>query len=89
MKTKVGTVTNEQRDQIRALFERNNGLQELSKILTADNTELYERLVTDLGKTSTAMQDWWNDMSATYGWESTDNGSWEIDFNDCSIYLID
>ena len=84
---KVGQVTPEERDEIQALFERRNGLNELAQVLTADNTELYERLVTDMGKTSSLFQDWWNDMSEKYQWEAAENGSWEIDFDNCNIYL--
>ncbi len=84
---KVGQVTPEERDEIQALFERRNGLNELAQVLTADNTELYERLVTDMGKTSSLFQEWWNDMSEKYQWEAAENGSWEIDFDNCNIYL--
>ena len=41
----VGQVTIEERNEIQQLFERRNGLNELAKILTADNHELYEKLV--------------------------------------------
>ena len=37
MKKKVGQVTPDEKDEIQALFERRNGLQELAKILTPDN----------------------------------------------------
>lgn len=88
MKKAVGRVSEEERDEIQALFERRNGLIELAKILTADNSALYDKLVKDMGETSTKFQDWWDRMGAQYQWESADNGSWEIDFNDCSIYLV-
>ena len=38
----VGQVLPEERDEIQQLFERRNGLNELARIVTADNTELYE-----------------------------------------------
>lgn len=88
MKKEIGSVTTEERDEIQALFERRNGLNELAKILTSENTELYERLIKDMGDTSTKFQKWWNQMGEKYQWESVDNGNWEIDFNDCKIYLI-
>ena len=47
----VGQVTIEERNEIQQLFERRNGLNELAKILTADNHELYEKLVKDMGET--------------------------------------
>lgn len=84
----VGNVTPEERDEIQMLFERRNGLNELAKIITNDNTELYEKLVKDLGETNTKFQGWWNRMSNKYKWESTENGSWEIDFDTCKIFLV-
>lgn len=88
MKKEVGSVTPEERDEIQSLFERRNGLNELAKILTADNGELYERLVKDMGETSSKFQNWWNRMGEKYQWESAENGNWEIDFNDCTIFLV-
>ena len=88
MKKEVGRVTEQERDEIKNLFERRNGLNELAKILTTDNQELYERLVKDLGETSSKFKEWWNSMGEKYQWESVLNGNWEIDFNDCTIYLV-
>lgn len=84
----VGQVTPEERDEIQTLFERRNGLNELAKILTSENSELYEKLVKDMGETSTKFQNWWNRMSHKYEWESKDNGNWEIDFDTCNIFLV-
>ncbi|MBR3522235.1 MAG: CXXX repeat peptide modification system protein [Prevotella sp.] len=84
----VGQVTPEEKNEILTLFERRNGLNELAKILTADNAELYEKLVKDLGETGTKFQDWWNRMAEKYQWESADNGNWEINFETCEIYLV-
>lgn len=84
----VGNVTPEERNEIQMLFERRNGLNELAKILTADNAELYEKLVKDLGETSTKFQQWWDTMADKYQWESTEDGNWEINFDTCEIYLV-
>lgn len=88
MKKLVGCVTEQERDVIRQLFERRSGLTELAKILTADKVELYDKMVADLGETSTKFQNWWDSMFQKYQWESAENGNWEIDFNDCTIYLV-
>lgn len=88
MKKEIGSVTEQERNEIQTLFERRNGLTELAKILTADNTELYERLIRDMGETSTQFQQWWNRMGHKYHWESIENGNWEIDFQNCVIYLV-
>ena len=88
MKKLVGQVTPEERTEIQTLFERRNGLNELAKILTADNAELYEKLVKDLGETGTKFQKWWDDMAEKYQWESAENRNWEINFDTCEIYLV-
>lgn len=84
----VGQVTPEERNEIQMLFERRNGLNELSKILTVENEDLYEKLVKDLGETGAKFQNWWNRMGEKYNWESVEGGNWEIDFNTCNIYLV-
>lgn len=88
MKKKVGQVTPEEKNEIQQLFERRNGLNELAKILSADNTELYEKLVKDMGETGTKFQSWWDRMSQKYQWESAPNGNWEINFETNEIYLV-
>ncbi len=87
-KKQVGQVTPAERDEIQRLFERRNGLNELAKILTADNTELYERLISDMGETGTKFQQWWDRMAVQYHWEGDPDGHWEINFETCEIYLI-
>lgn len=88
IKKLVGQVTPEERNEIQTLFERRNGLNELAKILTADNAELYEKLVKDMGETGTKFQNWWDRMAEKYKWESTENGNWEINFDTCEIFLV-
>lgn len=84
----VGQVTIEERNEIQQLFERRNGLNELAKILTADNHELYEKLVKDMGETGTKFQSWWERMGEKYQWESIEGGNWKINFETCEIYLV-
>lgn len=88
MKKLIGQVSPLERDEIRTLFERQNGLNELAKILTLENVELYEKLVHDLGETSTKFQSWWDTMASQYQWERSDNGHWEINFDSCEIFLV-
>lgn len=88
MKKKISRVTEEEKNEIQALFERRNGLNELSQILTIENEALYEKLVKDLGETGAKFQDWWNRMGEKYNWESVEGGNWEINFETCEIYLV-
>ena len=60
----------------------------MSKILTYDNTVLYEKLVKDMGETATRFQKWWDNMGAKYEWESHPNGNWEINFQSNEIFLV-
>jgi len=84
----VGQVTVEEKNEIQTLFERRNGLSELAKILTPDNSELYEKLVKDMGETGTKFQSWWNNMAEKYQWESAKDANWEINFETCEIFLV-
>jgi CXXX repeat modification system protein len=84
----VGQVTPEERDEILVLFERKNGLIELAKIVTADNNELYEKLVKDMGETNIKFHKWWDEKAKKYKWESHLKGNWEIDFQTCEITLV-
>lgn len=84
----VGQVTPDEKNTIQVLFERRNGLNELAKILTIDNAELYEKLVKDMGETGTKFQHWWDTMAKKYQWESCEGGNWEINFETCEISLV-
>lgn len=88
MKKLVGKVTPEEKNEIQTLFERRNGLNELAKILTVENSELYEKLVKDMGETGVKFQSWWDKMSQKYSWESVQGGNWEINFETCEIFLV-
>ena len=88
MKKLVGKVTEAEKNEIQMLFERRNGLNELARIITPDNEALYEKIVKDMGETSTKFQNWWQRMSEHYQWERSDKGTWEIDFQTNDIYLV-
>lgn len=84
----IGQVNADEKNEIQSLFERRNGLNELAKILSPENKELYEKLVKDMGETSTRFQNWWDRMAQKYQWEGMDGGNWEINFDTCEIYLV-
>lgn len=81
-------MTLEEAHEIQTLFERRNGLNELARIVTGDNPELYEKLVKDIGETGTRFQQWWDRMAEKYQWERAENGNWEIDFETGEITLV-
>lgn len=84
----VGKVTEKERDEIKTLFERKNGLTELFKVVTDDNNVLYEKIVKDMGATTTKFKQWWDEKSKQYNWENIKGYNWEIDFNTCDIFLV-
>lgn len=87
MRKIIGRVTEAEKNEIHSLYERKNGLSELAKIINPDDA-IYEKLVIDMGSTSTKFQKWWDTMSSKYQWESIENGHWEIDFESCDIILV-
>jgi CXXX repeat modification system protein len=95
VKKEVGQVSPEERDEIKRLFERKNGLTELFRTLVvaggnadSQGTDLYDRLVRDMGETATNFQAWWDKASKKYNWENLENHKWEIDFETCKIYIV-
>ena len=89
----VGKVTYKERDEILALFERKNGLIELTRALAEADDELlknghfYEKIIADLGKTCTRHEEWWGDRARHYQWERAEGHCWEIDFESGRIFL--
>jgi CXXX repeat modification system protein len=94
IKKEIGQVTPKERDIIKELFERKNGLIELTKSLVninkkeLENSYLYEKLTKDMGKVSTEFQGWWDKISKKYNWDNLPGYRWEIDFDTCKIYLV-
>ena len=85
----VGEVSIEERDEIKSIYMRRSALMDLAKILTIDNSELYEKLIIDLGETNVKFQDWWSAKAKEHDWEGAENGRWQIDFNTCEIFLVE
>lgn len=87
---RVGEVTAEERDEVRMLFERKNALLELFKTLAQSGSigdDLYDRIVADLGKATTRLDEWWAAKSVHYQWENVPGWQWRINFDDGVIYL--
>jgi CXXX repeat modification system protein len=89
----VGRVSPKERDEIQTLFERKNGLIELVQSLAAngssmlENNTFYEKVVADLGRTTTRARQWWDTKAKAYRWTSRPGWQWSIDFNTCQIFL--
>jgi CXXX repeat modification system protein len=90
----IGKVSLEERDTARLLFERRNGLAELRKSLPdmskqePGSSPLYEKITEDLGLVSIEFRKWWDTMSRKYQWENLPGYKWEIDFKNCTVFII-
>jgi CXXX repeat modification system protein len=87
----VGTVTAEERDVIKQLYERKNGLVELFKSITdidrEETNKLYDKLVRDMADTSAKYQGWFDAMSKKNKWENIPGCNWEINFETREVFL--
>lgn len=91
LRKSIGKVTTAERDEIQALHERKNALIELFqtiKNVSQEHDPLYEKIVSDMGKTTTKFNDWWENTSRKHSWESLPDHNWEIDFATCEVFLI-
>lgn len=54
---------------IKDLFEKNIALENLAKIVDADNQKLYNKLIKDYSKAVHHLESRWNKISRKYDWE--------------------
>lgn len=85
----IGKVSKEERDEIKSIHMRRSALLDLSQILTAEKSELYEKLVKDLSETNVRFHEWWVSKVKEHNWERSEKSRWQIDFNTCEIFLIE
>lgn len=84
----IGKVTAEERDTIKLLYEKKNGLIELVRSLNESNMHLYDRITIDLGRITIDFNNWWSEKSEKYQWENIEGYQWEIKFETGEIYLV-
>lgn len=93
IKKMIGKVTEEEKNELLALFERKLGIEELTATLDSDllsndaKENLQNKMVSELGKAVLNLQSWWDNMYDKYKWEKTDESRWNIDFQTCDIYI--
>lgn len=84
----IGKITDEERDTIKQLYEKKNGLVELAKSLNESNIDLYDKITLDLGRVTIEFNDWWAEKSDKYQWENILGYQWEIQFQTGEIFLV-
>ncbi|MDR1201030.1 MAG: CXXX repeat peptide modification system protein [Tannerellaceae bacterium] len=90
MKKRIGQVSEQEKEEIRALSNRKNALIELSKMIEVNdaNRPQYEKLVKDIVEATICFQQWWNDMETKRQWKKHPAETWEIDFQTNDVYLV-
>ena len=63
---------------IEELFEKKMALENLAKVVQADNEALYEKLLKDYAHVSADYTAWWANQSQKYGWEGS---NWWLNFD--------
>lgn len=93
LKVKVGTVTEQEKNEIMQLYERKNALKELyitlsSPYVTDEERKLLkESLIEDLTKTHSRFESWWRTSQEKYNWKTDENGHFVISFDTREIFL--
>lgn len=71
------------KDEIQALYEKKIALENLTKTVDMVNNEaLYQKLIKDYGKTLIEFETWWSEISKKYQWEGS---NWRIDFRNSQV----
>lgn len=91
----IGSVTDEEKDQIESIYEKKNGLIELmyslnqNTLLSEETTNsIYDKLASDMGKNKVSFDEWWSEMQQKYQWISPEGYSYFIDFHTNEIMLV-
>ena len=76
----VGLITEAERDEIQSIYYKKTAVQEVLPLIDPNNIELYDKAIEDLALADQAMAEWWQRISAHYGWNYDENYGWRVDF---------
>ena len=89
---KVGQLTEDEKDKILKLFERQLALKELiadsEHPINENSNDLYEKIISDMGQTERKLDGVWDDLARKYKWKSAEDGNWNIDFETGDVILV-
>ena len=83
----LGIVNEEEYQNLVTIFERKTALSELVKIIDADNTALYEKVLKDYSEMQSRLVDWWQATAQNHGWKYDSSNSWRIDLGSKEVFL--
>ena len=81
----VWILTEDERDEIEALYEKRIALENLARSMDPNNDAIYEKLFAEYQKTLTAFRTWWQEKSTQYQWRGE---NWRIDFLTKSVIAL-
>ena len=93
MKELVGTVTEEEKNEMLDLYERKMGLDELpnsleSVVLSQETKKIVqEKIMIESKKVKADAQAWWDKMHKKYNWKSKEGKDWHINFETGEIFF--
>ncbi len=93
MKEFIGTVTEEEKNEMLALYERKMGLDELpsslESIAISEETKkiVQEKIIIESQKLKIDVQEWWNKMYKKYHWKKEEGKDWHINFETGEIFF--
>lgn len=83
----VGRVTEKEKEIISCLYEKKIALENLSKVADPKISDLAEQLKSDYERVWGEYNQWWDETAKKYGWESAEDGFWNIDFENNDVFL--
>lgn len=69
------------------LFQRKTALEELVKILPAENDVLYEKVLKDYSAVRESLVSWWTQIAQHHNWEYKNTDIWRVDINSAEAFL--
>lgn|GEM_PF-6938229 len=84
----LGTITQDERDQIKRIYMRKMALVELVSSLGNTNNDLYEKVLADLAQAAESMESWWDAVQSKYGWKVAPGAKWYADFQKCQVSAL-
>lgn len=83
----IGKVTDQEKEEIKELFEKKAALESLKNLNLNETVSM--RVDDDLDSVKLLMQDWWQKYAQKYNWKGMgSNKNWEISFSTGEILLV-
>ena len=86
--TLLGQLNENEIQRLTTISQRKTALEELVKIIPAENNALYEKLLNDYSSVQELLVSWWSQVAQHHCWEYGSADSWRVDFSTSEIFLM-